>query len=945
MTKFISTPIQGVDFASVSDEALSLKINGETAARLRIDAGGRLNWSNGTDAADINLYRSNDGELKTDDVLISATGLVTVTTNGEPTAPLPDGAIAIDTYYNKIYYRSQSVWRQVTGGGGGTSVTIDDNAPPGASPGELWYNTLLGKFLIFYDSFWVEVASAGPSGPEGPEGPEGPRGLRAFLYSLERTGVNQYQVGEIVFYQGNYYIAVQNNDATIPTNTTYWSPYSIQGPPGNVEGSVLSDLDDVIVAGVADGEYLQFDGTNWVAAVSPSNEPIGFENRLDSVISFDTETLKFSIEPLATDYIVWCTGRRYIKNSLEEVSIPNISGLYYIYFNNLGVLSYRTTYFVWETDTPIAYIYWNSTNTQAYFFADERHGITLDWATHEYLHRTRGAVIASGFGANSFSIGQNGSLDSHAQFALAGGTFFDEDLQVDIVHSATPAANSWEQILEGIAEIPVFYKSNIGWIKDSATTFAFKQGTSRPRYNLNNAPNWSTADAPNNKFTISWIIATNNINSPVIAILGQNYYNTIGEAEAALWGDLNLDGFPIFEFRPLHKVVFQGSESFTNSVNAVITGIYDLRRVISNEGTTPTVPVSDHGSMTGLQDDDHTQYLNTARHDETDHTTVLGDRSLNDLGDVTISDPESNQIIALNGSGEWVNTSEATLSNLTLTGNLTVSGTTTTFNTEEINIADNIIILNSNVTGSPSENAGIEVERGTDTNVAILWDETSDRWKFTNNGSTYINLAQGGAVVSTTPPSSPDAGALWFDSDTAQTYIYYDSQWVEVGASALAVVVSETAPDDPLHGQLWFNSATGGTFIYYTPVWIEVGAAAVAVANALLATVQNKGDLIVGTSASAVDNLAVGTNGYFLKANSSTTTGLEWSLIPSDATKANLASPTFTGTVVLPGDTSIGGVSATEIGYIDGVTSSVQTQLNTKASTGKAIAMAIVFGG
>ena len=61
--------------------------------------------------------------------------------------------------------------------------------------------------------------------------------------------------------------------------------------------------------------------------------------------------------------------------------------------------------------------------------------------------------------------------------------------------------------------------------------------------------------------------------------------------------------------------------------------------------------------------------------------------------------------------------------------------------------------------------------------------------------------------------------------------------------------------------------------------------------------------------------------------------------------KSNTASPTFTGTVTLPLDTSIGNVSATEIGYVDGVTSAIQTQLNTKASTGKAIAMAIVFGG
>lgn len=50
-------------------------------------------------------------------------------------------------------------------------------------------------------------------------------------------------------------------------------------------------------------------------------------------------------------------------------------------------------------------------------------------------------------------------------------------------------------------------------------------------------------------------------------------------------------------------------------------------------------------------------------------------------------------------------------------------------------------------------------------------------------------------------------------------------------------------------------------------------------------------------------------------------------------TKAPLAAPTFTGTVVLPSTTSIGNVSATEIGYIDGVTSAVQTQLDAKLPT------------
>jgi len=47
------------------------------------------------------------------------------------------------------------------------------------------------------------------------------------------------------------------------------------------------------------------------------------------------------------------------------------------------------------------------------------------------------------------------------------------------------------------------------------------------------------------------------------------------------------------------------------------------------------------------------------------------------------------------------------------------------------------------------------------------------------------------------------------------------------------------------------------------------------------------------------------------------------------SSKADTNSPTFTGTVVLPSGTSIGNVSSTELSYVDGVTSAIQTQINT----------------
>ena len=88
----------------------------------------------------------------------------------------------------------------------------------------------------------------------------------------------------------------------------------------------------------------------------------------------------------------------------------------------------------------------------------------------------------------------------------------------------------------------------------------------------------------------------------------------------------------------------------------------------------------------------------------------------------------------------------ATVTNdLTIQGNLTVTGTTTTVNTETVSIADNIIVLNSNAAATPTENAGFEIERGSLTNVSLLWDEDTDDWKM-SNGSIEHYLA--GELVS-----------------------------------------------------------------------------------------------------------------------------------------------------------------------------------------------------
>jgi hypothetical protein len=92
-------------------------------------------------------------------------------------------------------------------------------------------------------------------------------------------------------------------------------------------------------------------------------------------------------------------------------------------------------------------------------------------------------------------------------------------------------------------------------------------------------------------------------------------------------------------------------------------------------------------------------------------------------------------------------TSNVTFNDVNVDGNLTVNGTVTAVNSTEVEIGDNIIVLNSLLTGAPTASAGFEVNRGTAPSVSFLWDETLDRWTTNNQplvASTFIGRIDGG---------------------------------------------------------------------------------------------------------------------------------------------------------------------------------------------------------
>ena len=128
-------------------------------------------------------------------------------------------------------------------------------------------------------------------------------------------------------------------------------------------------------------------------------------------------------------------------------------------------------------------------------------------------------------------------------------------------------------------------------------------------------------------------------------------------------------------------------------------------------------------------------YIDTslAAHDLTVNngsSTISIDHATEELGilggtGVTSSVSGNNVTLAI---GQAVATTDnVTFNNVVVSGNLTVSGTQTTVNTATLSVADNVVVLNSDYSGSsPSENAGLEIERGTQTNVTWIWNESTD---------------------------------------------------------------------------------------------------------------------------------------------------------------------------------------------------------------------------
>lgn len=166
-------------------------------------------------------------------------------------------------------------------------------------------------------------------------------------------------------------------------------------------------------------------------------------------------------------------------------------------------------------------------------------------------------------------------------------------------------------------------------------------------------------------------------------------------------------------------------------------------------------------------------------------------------GNITIGLPDDVLIAGrLSANSASVSGSASFGGDVTITGDLNVEGNVNAINRTEINVEDNTLVLNTGVTGTPTVSAGLQIERGDQTNASLIWDESVDKWKVGYLGSEVEISVVGHSHVSTDITDFREAvedvvGTLFTDSATVN-FEYTDNS-ASAGVLSASVVTASTS--------------------------------------------------------------------------------------------------------------------------------------------------------
>lgn len=337
--------------------------------------------------------------------------------------------------------------------------------------------------------------------------------------------------------------------------------------------------------------------------------PTGFINNTAQISTWSDVNRRWTISPTAGIYSYYSDTIKYTKSGSFSVDITNVEGGHVIYFDGstltAEVSSTADMRDIIINKCIVGFVYWDvSASAKIYWSKNsEYHGCSMSSITHYYLHNTVGANYVSGMAVGNIIADADGSLDSHVQYSVASGIFFDEDLTVNTASVISTSG------------LPIYNRVGSDWEKTINAGFSVRTtGTGRLAWD----DGGTLTECTNGDFVLYHIIGINDGDSGYFSIVGQNVYLTRGTARDGALIEMNnlilYSGFAP-ETVPVATIIYQTRDSYSNTNKCRIRTTEDGDNYIDWRSTSLRngVTASNHGNLSGLDQDDHTHYYNDIR--------------------------------------------------------------------------------------------------------------------------------------------------------------------------------------------------------------------------------------------------------------------------------------------------------------------------------------------
>jgi hypothetical protein len=289
-----------------------------------------------------------------------------------------------------------------------------------------------------------------------------------------------------------------------------------------------------------------------------TREPTGFANRTDSTLSLDKPSRTVT---LSGTYDVYHFGEKFTLSG-DSLVFPDTTGSYFFYYILTGsnlVFTVSTTPWSLETQVPAAFVYWNASIGDG-FIVEERHGISMDWATHQRLHFIDGTKVDNDtFELENYVLTSNSTL-SDIQPTVTTGIINDEDIRLTL----SPDIDS---------NYTIFYKDSSDWEFTRGNSVPYFSGTTI-KYNESVLGIFTQTEVSSNSYVNYYAVATTSLDEELqyFFLQGQREHATEESANSESFEDLNLTGLPFQEFTALYQITLQATGG-TNPGGAEITSI------------------------------------------------------------------------------------------------------------------------------------------------------------------------------------------------------------------------------------------------------------------------------------------------------------------------------------------------------------------------------------